>query len=166
MNFIVRYEHALRTNETRSTRRQIKHVALSEQTIGSVLVEDDATVDLRGDLECDSRGNVRLDYAGDHVRTRGLRCDDDVNARRTCHLRDARDRSLDVRRRGLHQISQLVDDDNHVRKFIGNDQLIVPRYFYWAVCCPSRLYGLHLFRSEEHTSELQSPMYLVCRLLL
>src|SRR5437879_9133068 len=24
----------------------------------------------------------------------------------------------------------------------------------------------HLVRSEEHTSELQSPMYLVCRLLL
>src|SRR5437879_10007091 len=24
----------------------------------------------------------------------------------------------------------------------------------------------HLLRSEEHTSELQSPMYLVCRLLL
>src|SRR5437762_7879815 len=24
----------------------------------------------------------------------------------------------------------------------------------------------HLIRSEEHTSELQSPMYLVCRLLL
>src|SRR5437764_5310707 len=26
--------------------------------------------------------------------------------------------------------------------------------------------ALALFRSEEHTSELQSPMYLVCRLLL
>src|SRR5437762_6610369 len=26
--------------------------------------------------------------------------------------------------------------------------------------------GLSLNRSEEHTSELQSPMYLVCRLLL
>src|SRR5437879_8720935 len=25
---------------------------------------------------------------------------------------------------------------------------------------------LHVVRSEEHTSELQSPMYLVCRLLL
>ena len=24
----------------------------------------------------------------------------------------------------------------------------------------------YIFRSEEHTSELQSPMYLVCRLLL
>src|SRR5258708_28284687 len=27
-------------------------------------------------------------------------------------------------------------------------------------------FGLHLFRSEEHTSELQSPDHLVCRLLL
>src|SRR5437763_10495161 len=26
--------------------------------------------------------------------------------------------------------------------------------------------GIGIFRSEEHTSELQSPMYLVCRLLL
>src|ERR1017187_8391613 len=26
--------------------------------------------------------------------------------------------------------------------------------------------GWHAYRSEEHTSELQSPMYLVCRLLL
>src|ERR1017187_10612701 len=28
------------------------------------------------------------------------------------------------------------------------------------------LYGPEVYRSEEHTSELQSPMYLVCRLLL
>src|ERR1017187_3205870 len=28
------------------------------------------------------------------------------------------------------------------------------------------VYGEHVKRSEEHTSELQSPMYLVCRLLL
>src|SRR5690348_17934265 len=26
--------------------------------------------------------------------------------------------------------------------------------------------GVHKFRSEEHTSELQSPVHLVCRLLL
>src|SRR5437879_7656225 len=29
-----------------------------------------------------------------------------------------------------------------------------------------RRQGIRLRRSEEHTSELQSPMYLVCRLLL
>src|SRR6266436_5583825 len=37
MNFIVRYEHTLRANKTRSARRQIQHVALPEQTIRSVL---------------------------------------------------------------------------------------------------------------------------------
>src|SRR5437762_11227634 len=31
---------------------------------------------------------------------------------------------------------------------------------------PGGIYGANTFRSEEHTSELQSPMYLVCRLLL
>src|SRR5437879_10261929 len=31
---------------------------------------------------------------------------------------------------------------------------------------PSRNFGVVRKRSEEHTSELQSPMYLVCRLLL
>src|SRR5437763_7067398 len=31
---------------------------------------------------------------------------------------------------------------------------------------PSDMHVLMLLRSEEHTSELQSPMYLVCRLLL
>src|SRR5437879_11326459 len=32
--------------------------------------------------------------------------------------------------------------------------------------CRRRLSQQHTNRSEEHTSELQSPMYLVCRLLL
>src|ERR1017187_10684399 len=34
-----------------------------------------------------------------------------------------------------------------------------------AVCSP-RVWSRRSTRSEEHTSELQSPMYLVCRLLL
>src|SRR5437763_9993591 len=37
----------------------------------------------------------------------------------------------------------------------------------WAcVSRPTRYVGSGPSRSEEHTSELQSPMYLVCRLLL
>src|ERR1017187_2714953 len=40
-----------------------------------------------------------------------------------------------------------------------------------AHCCQQNRYQNHAdqceeYRSEEHTSELQSPMYLVCRLLL
>src|ERR1017187_10875735 len=40
---------------------------------------------------------------------------------------------------------------------------------FWSACCNGtawRSSGPSLRRSEEHTSELQSPMYLVCRLLL
>src|SRR5437762_13188776 len=36
----------------------------------------------------------------------------------------------------------------------------------WRPYAPRRIALLRATRSEEHTSELQSPMYLVCRLLL
>src|SRR5215210_9449923 len=37
----------------------------------------------------------------------------------------------------------------------------------WTICIPAaRQAAPTVRRSEEHTSELQSPMYLVCRLLL
>src|SRR5437879_10378383 len=39
------------------------------------------------------------------------------------------------------------------------------RGFTWRSSARKSTHG-HVTRSEEHTSELQSPMYLVCRLLL
>src|SRR5262249_56682907 len=83
MNLLVRYQHALRTNQTRSARRQIKHIALAKQTIGSVFIENDPTVDLGGHLECDSARDIRFDYAGDHVRARSLCSDNQMNTRGT-----------------------------------------------------------------------------------
>src|SRR5687767_15440308 len=41
-----------------------------------------------------------------------------------------------------------------------------PQYTLRATLAPLRFRGLHRGRSEEHTSELQSLAYLVCRLLL
>src|SRR5688500_19175781 len=40
------------------------------------------------------------------------------------------------------------------------------RYISLATCVPASMYTLEQSRSEEHTSELQSPCNLVCRLLL
>src|SRR6266487_5286789 len=142
MNFIISHKPALRADETRSARREVKHVPLPEQTIGSVFIEDYATVDLGGDLERNSTWDIRFDHAGDYIRAWGLSGDNQMNASRARHLRDARDRRLDVRRRGLHQIRQLIDDNNHVGNFFGNDQLIVARYFHSSVRClsgPSRI---------------------------
>src|SRR5947208_13105977 len=55
-----------------------------------------------------------------------------------------------------------VDPNNHNNVYVGSStgqQGIGPQAFVGA---PAR----GLFRSEEHTSELQSPDHLVCRLLL
>src|SRR3954464_10995888 len=43
----------------------VEHVALAEQLLGALLTEDGARIDLRGDRERDSGGQVRLDHSGD-----------------------------------------------------------------------------------------------------
>ncbi len=93
MNFFVCHQHALGTDETRSARREIQHVALPEQTFRTVFIENDATVDFARDLERDAAGNIRFNHTRDNVRTRRLGGNDDVNAGRTRHLRNARDRA-------------------------------------------------------------------------
>src|SRR5258708_37712609 len=47
------------------------------------------------------------------------------------------------------------------RKFFRCNTYVFPRK-----CCKQKTYGRTKSRSEEHTSELQSPDHLVCRLLL
>src|SRR5437762_11367182 len=42
----------------------------------------------------------------------------------------------------------------------------IQRFEFWCVAAVAAIVSMVGLRSEEHTSELQSPMYLVCRLLL
>src|SRR5437762_8069964 len=64
--------------------------------------------------------------------------------------RSARQEALD---RPAHGFGQEVIEHRHV----GLAAVVAPRPLVQVALKP---------RSEEHTSELQSPMYLVCRLLL
>ena len=66
------------------------------------------------DGECDAARNVRLDEAGDDVRGRTLRRDDEVEADRSGELGDPADQILDLPRRDHHQVGELVDDDDDV----------------------------------------------------
>jgi hypothetical protein len=71
-------------------------------------------------LECDAAGNIRFDHTGDHIRAWRLCGNDHVNAGRASHLRNTRDRRLDVRRRCLHEISEFIDDHNDVWNSVGD----------------------------------------------
>src|SRR5437762_7090795 len=85
--------------------------------------------------------------------------------RKVFRLHDANDREM-IR----SNFRMLADADTENAMFLVTPRGEVFRGFFafrrmmWE---SPRLYPfLPLFRSEEHTSELQSPMYLVCRLLL
>src|SRR5437762_7435304 len=60
-------------------------------------------------------------------------------------------------------VADMVDSLNHARAAGGTDTISVGALRIVTNPSPARLREA---RSEEHTSELQSPMYLVCRLLL
>src|SRR5258708_13803045 len=60
---------------------------------------------------------------------------------------------------GLATITRLSRISVHLRNLRQNCFYSIPRSFHFLSTCA-------LVRSEEHTSELQSPDHLVCRLLL
>ena len=100
--------------DARGAGREEEHVAVAEELLGALRVEDRARVDLRRHLIADARREVRLDHAGDDVDRRPLRGDDEMDADRARLLRQARHRILDVLRRHHHQVGELVDDDDDV----------------------------------------------------
>ena len=97
---------------------------MSEKFVRAVGVEDDAAVEFRSDLESDTARDVGLDHAGDNIGARSLRGDDHVNAGGARHLGDAGNGALHIGRRGLHEVGQLVDDDDDVGEAVGDDEFL------------------------------------------
>jgi len=60
--------------------RQVEHVALPDQRLCALLVEDGARIHFARDLEGDARWNVGLDKPGNHVHGRTLRGEDQMHA--------------------------------------------------------------------------------------
>ena len=100
----------------RRGRAEQEHVALADQPLGALLVEDHAAVGGRRHREREAGRHVGLDHAGDDVDRRALRGDHEVDADGAGHLRDAADRVLDVAGGDHHQVGELVDHDEDERQ--------------------------------------------------
>ena len=107
---------ALNALQARGADRAEQHVALPQQRLGAVLVEDHARVGLRAHREGDPGGDVGLDHARDHIHARALCRQHEVDADGARLLREADDRVLDVCGRDHHQVGELVDHAQDVRQ--------------------------------------------------
>ena len=108
---------ALDALQLRRADRREQHVALAEQRLGAVLVEDHARVGLRADTAKAIRDGTLALIMPVMTSTRGrLRREHEVDADRARLLREADDRVLDVGRRDHHQVGELVDHAEDVRQ--------------------------------------------------
>ena len=103
-DFLFRDKGGVHADQARGAWRQEEHVAAAEQRLGAVRVEDGARVGLGGQAEAHAGRHVGLDEAGDHVDRRPLRREDEVDADRARHLREAGDGFFDVRLIKHHQV--------------------------------------------------------------
>src|SRR6266487_7105377 len=81
------------------------------------------------------------------------------------HYKSSRDRAIDIAK-AINE--DILEVDSLGVDFIQIDEFTWPYGFEdWAIEAFDRaVEGVKNARSEEHTSELQSPVHLVCRLLL
>ena len=117
MNLAVRNVGAVYPYGHRRPRRQIKHIAMSQQVFRALLVENRPRVHSRGDLKRDSRRHVGLDEAGDHVHRGSLCGKDQVYAGCTCFLRQSYDQFFDLLAHNHHHVGEFVNDNDDKRQW-------------------------------------------------
>ena len=109
-------------------RSLVEHVALAEEFLRALGVQDRAAVDLGGEAETDPGREIRLDGAGDHIHRGALGGHDQMDARGPRHLGEPLHAGLDLLAGDHHQIRHLVDDDHDAGQMPDPDlHLLVDR---------------------------------------
>src|SRR5437870_1108328 len=116
LGLVGRDERTLDAHQLALAGRQEQHVAVAEQCLGAVLVEDGPAVDLGRNAEPDAAGEVRLDQPGDDVHRRALRGENQVEPDGARLLRQRRERRLHFVLHRHHQVRHLVHDHHDVRQ--------------------------------------------------
>src|SRR5262249_25115659 len=80
LSFLLTDIGSVDPGEPGRTGRDEKHVAIPQKLFRAVGIDDGSGVDLRGHLEGDPAGKIRLDHSGDYVDRGSLGGEDQMNA--------------------------------------------------------------------------------------
>ena len=127
LHFVRRNKRILDADGFRDPRRQVQHIAVPQKLLRPVHVQDRARVDLRGHLIRQTGREIRLDHTCDDVHRRPLRRQDKVDAHRPGKLSEPGDRFFHFPRRGHHEVSQFINDDNDEGHLPVFDVVCVPQ---------------------------------------
>ena len=116
LHFFGGDERVLQTHRLAGAGRQEQHVAVPDQLLRPVHVEDHLGVRAGGHLVGDPGGEVGLDQAGQNIHRWALSGDDQVNPHCTGHLGQAGNRLLHFPGSGQDQVGQLIDDHHDIRQ--------------------------------------------------
>ena len=95
------------------TCREVEHVTTSEEILGTYLVEDRTGVDIRGNGEGYSRGDIRLDETRDDVDRWSLCREDEMESDGSSLLCDSSDSGFDFLLVPTHhEVCEFIDDDH------------------------------------------------------
>ena len=94
----------MHANRKTRTAVHVQHVTHAEQRFSTHLVQNGSAINFAADLESDTRWNIRLDQAGNHIDARTLRSQDQMDTRSTRFLRQARDELFNLFTHHHHQV--------------------------------------------------------------
>ena len=104
MHFFIADKRAMHANRKTRTTVHVQHVTHTEQRFSTHLVQNGSAVNFAADLESDTRWNIRLDQTSDHINTRTLRSQDQMDTRSARFLRQACDELFNLFTHHHHQV--------------------------------------------------------------
>ena len=117
-DLLICHKCALQTGRLALSRRIEQHIALSEQFLRAVHINNGTGIHSGRDGKSNSRRNICLDHTGDDIDRWSLRRNHQMNARCTRQLGQTTDRIFYFARRYHHQIGKLIHDNDDLWQFL------------------------------------------------
>ena len=106
-------EDSLEPSGRHRTRREVEHIATTEEILGSDLIEDGTRVDIGGDGEGNSRGDICLDKSRDNIDRGSLGRENEMESDGSSLLGNTSHCCFDLFLVPTHhEVGEFIDDDD------------------------------------------------------